>query len=48
MQAPRADLIGFEALKVVKWYAQLVTFTGDRSLATLHGDKVALFPTPID
>jgi hypothetical protein len=48
MQAPRANLIGFETLKVVKRYAQRVTFTGDRRLAPVHGDKIAFFPTPID
>jgi hypothetical protein len=53
MQAPRANLIGFETLKVVKRYAHRVTltgitFTGDRRLAPLHGDKIAFFPTPID
>lgn len=48
MQTPFAHLVGFETLKVVERYAQGVTFTGDRRLASLHRDKIAFFPTPID
>ena len=34
MHAPQAYLIGLDALKVVKWHEQRVTFTGERGLAT--------------